>query len=52
MICLPTYTKDTWEKKVLYDKYRDLHDTFYIASIEHCKPFTALVKHIKERIDQ
>jgi hypothetical protein len=52
MICLPTYTKDTWEKKVLYDKYRDLHDTFYIASIEQCKPFTALVKHIKDRIDQ
>lgn len=50
MITLPTYTSPTWEKKRLYDKYRDIYEDFYIASIDQCKTFSALINHIRGKI--
>jgi hypothetical protein len=52
MFCLPTNTKSTWKKKVLYDKYRGIQDTFYFADLDKCKTFNSLINHIQNRLEK
>lgn len=48
VFALPTYSKDAWKVQRKFDNERKHYDSFYVADIDLCRPFAALIHHLKE----
>jgi hypothetical protein len=47
MFALPTYTHSFWKIQKKYDHHRKHEDKFYLATVDLCRPFSALIQHLK-----
>jgi hypothetical protein len=47
MFALPAYTRDSWKITKKYDNKRKHEDKFYLATTDLCRPFAALVNHLR-----
>lgn len=47
MFALPTYTSNSWTVQKKFDHERKHEDRFYLATVDKCRPFSALITHLK-----
>jgi len=47
MFALPTYTQSSWKVQRKFDQHRKHEDKFYLATVDLCRPFSALISYLK-----
>lgn len=47
IFALPTYTSGDWTIEKKFDNERKHYDSFYVASLDLCRPFATLVNHLR-----